>query len=63
MTSPEALTFKPATKATWPDFDALFSGPGGPKHCWCMVWRRTPEELKQRQDAWMEQFAAQSTHA
>jgi len=47
MTSPEALTFKPATKATWPDFDALFSAPGGPKHCWCMVWRRTPEELQQ----------------
>ena len=22
----------------------------------------TPEEMKQRQDAWMEQFAAQSTH-
>jgi GNAT superfamily N-acetyltransferase len=47
MTSPEDLTFKPATKATWPDFDALFSAPGGPKHCWCMVWRRTPEELRE----------------
>jgi GNAT superfamily N-acetyltransferase len=47
MTSPEPLTFKPATRATWPDFDALFSAPGGPKHCWCMVWRRTPDELRE----------------
>jgi GNAT superfamily N-acetyltransferase len=46
MTSPDPpLTFRPATKATWPDFDALFSAPGGPNYCWCMVWRRTPEEL------------------
>lgn len=42
-----SLTFKPVTEATWPDFDALFKAPGGPKHCWCMVWRRTPEELRE----------------
>ena len=50
MTSPEAtpaLTFRPVTKARWADFDRLFSAPGGPKHCWCMVWRRTPEELRE----------------
>ncbi|MHB1109111.1 MAG: GNAT family N-acetyltransferase [Devosia sp.] len=39
-----ALTFKPVTKATKADFEALFDGPGGPKNCWCMVWRATPEE-------------------
>lgn len=50
MTSPEtpgpALSFRPVTQASWPDFDALFTAPGGPKHCWCMVWRRTPLELR-----------------
>lgn len=57
------LTFKPVTKANWDDFEALFSAPGGPKYCWCMVWRRSAEEahdipgnqrkplIKQRVDA------------
>ncbi len=50
MTSPDpppALTFAPVTAENWSDFDALFKAPGGPKHCWCMVWRRTPGELRE----------------
>jgi PhnB protein len=34
-------------------------------YTWTIATRKedlTPEEMKQRQDAWMEQFAAQSTH-
>lgn len=38
------LTFKPVTTANLADFETLFEGPGGPKYCWCMVWRATPEE-------------------
>ena len=38
------LDFRPVTPETLPDFTALFDGPGGPKHCWCMVWRATSEE-------------------
>jgi GNAT superfamily N-acetyltransferase len=38
------LTFRAVTKATWPDFEALFEGTGGPKYCWCMAWRSTAEE-------------------
>ena len=34
------------TKASWPDFEALFESPGAPKYCWCMAWRATPEEIK-----------------
>jgi len=34
-----AFTTKPVTKATWSDLEILFEGRGGPKHCWCMVWR------------------------
>ena len=41
-----ALTFLPVTEERWQDFDQLFSAPGGPKHCWCMVWRRSSEEAK-----------------
>ena len=26
--------------------EQLFEGRGGPHHCWCMVWRATPEEAK-----------------
>lgn len=33
------LTFQPVTNARRADFLALFEGRGGPKHCWCMVWR------------------------
>ncbi len=31
--------FRPVTPETWADMAALFDGRGGPKHCWCMVWR------------------------
>lgn len=34
------------TKASWPDFEALFESPGGPKYCWCMAWRADAEERK-----------------
>lgn len=40
------LAFRPVTKATRADFEALFESPGAPKYCWCMVWRRTKEEAK-----------------
>jgi len=33
------LTFKPVTKATWKDFEALFEAKGGPGYCWCMPFR------------------------
>lgn len=39
-----SLEFRPVTTANADDFVALFEGPGGPKHCWCMVWRITQQE-------------------
>lgn len=42
--SPPALRFAAVDKTTRADFERLFAGRGGPKHCWCMVWRATPEE-------------------
>jgi GNAT superfamily N-acetyltransferase len=32
-------SLRAVTPETWADMDALFSGRGGPKQCWCMVWR------------------------
>lgn len=35
-----AWTFRPVTADTWHDLTALFEGRGGPRQCWCMVWRK-----------------------
>ena len=43
----DKLAFKPVTKSTAKDFEAVFAGPGGPKYCWCMAWRATPEEIRE----------------
>lgn len=38
------LRFAPVGRDNVADFVALFTARGGPKHCWCMVWRSTREE-------------------
>lgn len=45
------LTFRPVTPDTGVDFETLFTAPGGPKHCWCMVWRRSAAEAKHNDPA------------
>ncbi|HVS65322.1 MAG TPA: hypothetical protein VMT85_17665 [Thermoanaerobaculia bacterium] len=35
----------------WSDFERLFENRGGPKYCWCMAWRATPEEVKRTDNA------------
>jgi GNAT superfamily N-acetyltransferase len=42
----EGLTFRKVDQETWPDLEQLFESRGGPKYCWCMVWRATPAESK-----------------
>jgi GNAT superfamily N-acetyltransferase len=50
MTSSKAkLTFKPVTKSTKADFEALFESPGGPSYCWCMWTRVDKDEAKEPQ--------------
>jgi GNAT superfamily N-acetyltransferase len=39
------LSVRPVTKATWPDFEALFEGKGAPKYCWCMAWRQMADRV------------------
>ena len=33
------MKFLPVTPDRWPDLEQLFESRGGPKHCWCMVFR------------------------
>ncbi len=40
------LAFKPVTRSTLPDFEALFESPGGPSYCWCMYTRVDADEAK-----------------
>ena len=42
------LEFREVDRACWDDLAALFEARGGPKSCWCMVWRQTPAEARQR---------------
>ncbi|MBI4313106.1 MAG: GNAT family N-acetyltransferase [Chloroflexi bacterium] len=37
------LDFHAVTRDRWDDLERLFDAPGGPKHCWCMVWRAMPK--------------------
>ena len=36
------LVCHPVGRDRWQDLQRLFEGPGGPKHCWCMIWRPLP---------------------
>ena len=38
----ETLEFAAVTAERWPDLARLFESRGGPKYCWCMVWREMP---------------------
>src|SRR5438874_2509375 len=42
------FVFREVSHENWPDFAGLFESRGGPKSCWCMVWRSTATEAKQR---------------
>ncbi|MEZ5648845.1 MAG: GNAT family N-acetyltransferase [Alphaproteobacteria bacterium] len=43
------LVFREVTAAVWSDFAKLFESRGGPKNCWCMVWRDM-DKTKERPD-------------
>ena len=39
-------SFEEVTPERWDDFETLFASRGGPKNCWCMVWRAMPSESR-----------------
>lgn len=42
------LKFRAVGRNNWRDLERLFESRGGPKHCWCMVWRAVSNEDRQR---------------
>lgn len=49
MTEDARVQIAPVDQARWSDLELLFESRGGPKSCWCMVWRAMPER-PQRSD-------------
>jgi hypothetical protein len=43
--------FRAADPETWVDMVALFNMRGGPRHCWCMVWRSDIDGASAPKDA------------
>jgi len=42
----DRVAFHEVNAERWTDFERIFESSGGPKSCWCMVWRATAEEAK-----------------
>ena len=42
------MKIKPVNQDNWTDFENFFEEKGSPKYCWCMAWRMTKEELKNK---------------
>jgi GNAT superfamily N-acetyltransferase len=40
------IVFREVDADRWGDFERLFEGRGGPRYCWCMVYRASKEEAK-----------------
>ena len=42
----ERLVFHEVDRNRWVDLELLFESPGGPKYCWCTVWRSMPSKAR-----------------
>jgi GNAT superfamily N-acetyltransferase len=42
----QPITFHEVDASRWDDFERLFERRGGPKFCWCMVWRAGAKAAK-----------------
>lgn len=59
----DRLVFHEVDPSRWPDFERLFASRGGPKACWCMVWRATPQEARRPDGASRKAAMAQRVGA
>lgn len=48
----DRLSFYPVDRSRWGDFEKLFEAQGGPKYCWCMIWRARGEEARNTSGAY-----------
>lgn len=46
----EKVAFFEVDQNRWSDFEKIFESRGGPKNCWCMVWRGNPEDRKNKEN-------------
>ena len=46
-----AVAFRVINSRSWHDLETLFEAPGGPGHCWCMVWRHAPGSVRRTRGA------------
>jgi hypothetical protein len=46
----DKVVFFEVDQTRWPDFEKLFESRGGPKNCWCMVWRGKSEDRKNKEN-------------
>jgi GNAT superfamily N-acetyltransferase len=63
LTGIDRIEFHELNAKRWPDFVQLFESRGGPKSCWCMVWRATGEEAKHTDGASRKSAMAQRVFA
>ena len=45
------IVFHEVDRERWGDLERLFESRGGPKYCWCMVWRSKPKGVKKLDNA------------
>jgi GNAT superfamily N-acetyltransferase len=50
------LSFYPVDSSRWKDLETLFEDKGGPKNCWCMIWRSAGEESKHTDGSSRKQY-------
>lgn len=57
------ITFHEVDRHRWGDFEQLFESRGGPKNCWCMVWRGSAQDRadKHSRKAAMKQLIVDDT--
>lgn len=44
----DRVVFREVDPKRWDDLERLFESRGGPKNCWCMVWRGDPDERRDK---------------
>lgn len=44
----DRVVFREVDSERWDDLERLFESRGGPKSCWCMVWRGDPDERRDK---------------
>ena len=47
----DCLVYHEVDRDRWADLERLFESPGGPKFCWCMVWRSMLRETRSDKQA------------